>query len=119
MRVCAYQLHFLLSDEDCKHVKADRPFTADMEIAKKLAIIQAGNQPPITHLVTIGSRNGGDLKITAIGDLEAAPVEVDLSTVEAVASIEEKPNLQPTPKKEKPVVKTGCRKGRSNCYRQG
>lgn len=103
MRVCAYQLHFLLSDGDCEHVKANRPFTADMEIAKKLAIILAGNQPTITHLVTIGSRNGGNLKITAIGDLEAAPVEVDLSTVEAVASIEERPNLQPKVK-EKPKV---------------
>lgn len=110
MRVCAYQLHFLLSDGDCEHVKANYPFTADMEIAKKLAIILAGNQPPVTHLVTIGSRNGGNLKITEIGDLEAAPVEVDLSTVEAVASIEEKPNLQPTPKKEKPVVKLDAEK---------
>ena len=110
MRVCAYQLHFLLSDGDCEHVKANRPFTADMEIAKKLAIILAGNQPPVTHLVTIGSSNGGNLKITAIGDLEAAPVEVDLSTVEAVASIEEKPNLQPAQKKEKPTIKLDAEK---------
>lgn len=105
MRVCAYQLHFLLSDSDFQHVNANKPFTADMEIAKKLAIILAGNQPPVTHMVTIGSSNGGNLKITQIGDLEAAPVEVDLSTVEAVASIEEKPNLQPKEEVEKPVVK--------------
>ena len=104
MRVCAYQLHFLLSDQDCQHVKANKPFTADMEIAKKLAIILAGNQPPVTHMVTIGSDHGGNLNITQIGDLEAAPVEVDLSKVEAVASIEEKPNLQPEVK-EKPAVK--------------
>ena len=110
MRVCAYQLHFLLSDEDFRHVKADRPFTADMEIAKKLAIILAGNQPPVTHLVTIGSRNGGNLKITEIGDLEAAPVEVDLSTVEAVASIEEKPNLQPRVEKPKVQVRLDAEK---------
>lgn len=110
MRVCAYQLHFLLSDEDFRHVKANRPFTADMEIAKKLAIILAGNQPPITHLVTIGSRNGGDLKITKIGDPEAAPVEVDLSTVEAVASIEEKPNLQPRVEKPKVEVRLDAEK---------
>lgn len=109
MRVCAYQLHFLLSDGDCEHVKANRPFTADMEIAKKLAIILAGNQPPITHMVTIGSSNGGNLKITAIGDLEAAPVEVDFSTVEAVASIEERPNLQPKVK-EKPKVRLDAEK---------
>ena len=110
MRVCAYQLHFLLSAEDFSHVKADRPFTADMEIAKKLAIILAGNQPPITHMVTIGSNKGGDLKITAIGDLEAAPVEVDLSTVEAVASIEEKPNLQPRGEKPKVQVRLDAEK---------
>ncbi len=110
MRVCAYQLHFLLSDEDCKHVKADRPFTADMEIAKKLAIILAGNQPPVTHMVTIGSSHGGNLKITQIGDLEAAPVEVDLSKVEAVASIEEKPNLQPRVEKPKVQVRLDAEK---------
>lgn len=110
MRVCAYQLHFLLSDQDCQHVKANKPFTADMEIAKKLAIILAGNQPPITHMVTIGSSNGGNLKITQIGDLEAAPVEVDLSTVEAVASIEEKPNLQQKAEKPKATVKLDAEK---------
>lgn len=110
MRVCAYQLHFLLSDEDFHHVKANKPFTADMEIAKKLAIILAGNQPPITHMVTIGSGNGGNLKITAIGDLEAAPVEVDLSKVEAVASIEEKPNLQPRVEKPKVQVNLDAEK---------
>ena len=101
MRVCAYQLHFLLSDGDFCHVKVNRPFTADMEIAKKLAIILAGNQPPITHLVTIGSSKGGNLTITKISGEEAVE-EVDLSTVEAVASIEEKPNLQP--RVEKPKV---------------
>lgn len=110
MRVCAYQLHFLLSDEDCQHVKANKPFTADMEIAKKLAIILAGNQPPVTHMVTIGSGHGGNLKITQIGDLEAAPVEVDLSTVEAVASIEEKPNLQQKAEKPKVRVKLDAEK---------
>ena len=109
MRVCAYQLHFLLSAEDFQHVKADRPFTADMEIAKKLAIILAGNQPPITHLVTIGSRNGGGLKITKIGEEEAVE-EVDLSTVEAVASIEEKPNLQPMVEKPKVEVRLDAEK---------
>lgn len=109
MRVCAYQLHFLLSAEDFQHVKANRPFTADMEIAKKLAIILAGNQPPITHLVTIGSSNGGDLKITKIGE-EGAVEEVDLSTVEAVASIEEKPNLQPMVEKPKVQVRLDAEK---------
>ena len=104
MRVCAYQLHFLLSAEDFNHVKVDRPFTADREIAKKLAIILAGNQPPITHMVTIGSSNGGDLTITKIGEEEAVE-EVDLSTVEAVASIEEKPNLQPMVEKPKVQVR--------------
>lgn len=109
MRVCAYQLHFLLSDEDFSHVKADRPFTADMEIAKKLAIILAGNQPPITHMVTIGSRKGGNLTITKIGEEEAVE-EVDLSTVEAVASIEEKPNLQPRVEKPKVEVRLDAEK---------
>ena len=110
MRVCAYQLHFLLSDQDCQHVKANKPFTADMEIAKKLAIILAGNQPPVTHMVTIGSGHGGNLNITQIGDLEAAPVEVDLSKVEAVASIEEKPNLQPRVEKPKVQVRLDAEK---------
>lgn len=109
MRVCAYQLHFLLSDEDFQHVKANHPFTADMEIAKKLAIILAGNQPPITHMVTIGSNKGGDLKITKIGGEEAVE-EVDLSTVEAVASIEEKPNLQPRVEKPKVQVRLDAEK---------
>ena len=109
MRVCAYQLHFLLSAEDFQHVKADRPFTADMEIAKKLAIILAGNQPPITHMVTIGSSKGGDLTITKIGEEEAVE-EVDLSTVEAVASIEEKPNLQPRVEKPKVQVRLDAEK---------
>ena len=109
MRVCAYQLHFLLSAEDFQHVKADRPFTADMEIAKRLAIILAGNQPPITHMVTIGSSRGGDLTITKIGEEEAVE-EVDLSTVEAVASIEEKPNLQPRVEKPKVEVRLDAEK---------
>ena len=109
MRVCAYQLHFLLSAEDFNHVKVDRPFTADMEIAKKLAIILAGNQPPITHMVTIGSSKGGDLTITKIGEEEAVE-EVDLSTVEAVASIEEKPNLQPRVEKPKVEVRLDAEK---------
>ena len=109
MRVCAYQLHFLLSDEDFCHVRANRPFTADMEIAKKLAIILAGNQPSITHMVTIGSSRGGDLTITKIGEEEAVE-EVDLSTVEAVASIEEKPNLQPRVKKPKIEVRLDAEK---------
>ena len=109
MRVCAYQLHFLLSAEDFCHVKADRPFTADMEIAKKLAIILAGNQPPITHMVTIGSSKGGDLTITKIGEEEAVE-EVDLSTVEAIASIEEKPNLQPRVEKPKIEVRLDAEK---------
>ena len=109
MRVCAYQLHFLLSAEDFQHVKADRPFTADMEIAKKLAIILAGNQPPITHMVTIGSSKGGNLTITKIGEEEAVE-EVDLSTVEAVASIEEKPNLQPMVEKPKVQVRLDAEK---------
>ena len=109
MRVCAYQLHFLLSDGDFCHVKVNRPFTADMEIAKKLAIILAGNQPPITHMVTIGSSKGGDLTITKIGEEEAVE-EVDLSTVEAVASIEEKPNLQPRVEKPKVQVRLDAEK---------
>ena len=109
MRVCAYQLHFLLSDEDFSHVKADQPFTADMEIAKKLAIILAGNQPPITHMVAIGSSKGGDLTITKIGEEEAVE-EVDLSTVGAVASIEEKPNLQPRVEKPKVEVRLDAEK---------
>lgn len=109
MRVCAYQLHFPLSDEDFRHVKADRPFTADTEIAKKLAIILAGNQPPITHMVTIGSSKGGDLTITKIGEEEAVE-EVDLSTVGAVASIEEKPNLQPRVEKPKVEVRLDAEK---------
>ena len=109
MRVCAYQLHFLLSDGDFCHVKVNRPFTADMEIAKKLAIILAGNQPPITHMVTIGSSSGGDLTITKIGEEEAVE-EVDLSTVEAVASIEEKPNLQPRVEKPKVQVRLDAEK---------
>ena len=109
MRVCAYQLHFLLSAEDFSHVKADRPFTADMELAKKLAIILAGNQPPITHMVTIGSSKGGDLTITKIGGEEAVE-EVDLSMVEAVASIEEKPNLQPRVEKPKVEVRLDAEK---------
>lgn len=109
MRVCAYQLHFLLSAEDFCHVKVDRPFTADREIAKKLAIILAGNQPPITHMVTIGSSKGGNLTITKIGEEEAVE-EVDLSTVEAVASIEEKPNLQPRVEKPKVEVRLDAEK---------
>ena len=109
MRVCAYQLHFLLSAEDFRHVKANRPFTADMEIAKKLAIILAGNQPPVTHMVTIGSSKGGDLTITKIGEEEAVE-EVDLSTVGAVASIEEKPNLQPMVEKPKVEVRLDAEK---------
>lgn len=104
MRVCAYQLHFLLSDSDFQHVNANKPFTTDMEIAKKLAVILAGKQPPVTHLVTIGGHLGSNLKITQITEVEVkTPVEEVLAEVEAVASIEEKPNLQPEAKEPPPV----------------
>ena len=60
-------------------------------------------------MVTIGSSRGGDLTITKIGEEEAVE-EVDLSTVEAVASIEEKPNLQPMVEKPKVQVRLDAEK---------
>lgn len=101
MRVCGYQLHFHLDGDSFKKVKSDIPFDADSEAAKQLALILAGKQAPITHLVTIGAHHGGSVSIK---ELNPAPVEeVSLDGVEPVAPIEEVKPTQAPQEKPKPV----------------
>ncbi|MEG0589978.1 hypothetical protein, partial [Aurantimicrobium sp.] len=91
MRVKGYDLHFLLSPEEFKLVKSNTPFPADSKAAKMLALIIAGKQPPVTHVVNIGGHRGTLIDITKTEADAVAEVEVEAAVTHAqpVAPIEE------------------------------
>lgn len=91
MRVKGYDLHFLLSPDEFKMVKSNTPFPANSQAAKMLALIIAGKQPPITHVVNIGGHRGSNITITETSAEAVAEEEVTAAVAEAepVAPIEE------------------------------
>ena len=91
MRVKGYDLHFLLSPEEFKMVKSNTPFPADSKAAKMLALIIAGKQPPVTHVVNIGGHRGTLINITKTEADAVAEAEVEAAVADAepVAPIEE------------------------------
>ena len=106
MRVKAYDLHFKLSPEEFRLVKRNEPFPADSPAAKMLALIIAGKQPPITHVVSIGGHHGTLIKIEKT-DAEPVAEEVVEELVEQaapVAPIDEVNPLNTSPSTVKVVL---------------
>lgn len=106
MRVKGYDLHFLLSADEFKMVKRNEPFPADSPAAKMLALIIAGKQPPVTHVVNIGGHRGTNLTITKTDAEPVAETDVEAAIAEAepVAPIEEVVPINEGPSNFKAVL---------------
>lgn len=91
MRVMAYDLHYVLTDEEYSMVKRNEPVSPDMDLAKKVAAVIEGKQPPIHTTVEIGGPSGTNLTIVRTGEQPVeealgsdAPVEVDVAPVASI-----------------------------------
>lgn len=102
MRVKAYDLHFKLSPQELTQVKRNEPFTVDSPAAKMLALVIAGKQPPITHVVTIGGHHGSNITIEKTG-AESVAEEVVEELVEQAAPVAPIEEVNPLNKSQSSV----------------
>lgn len=85
MRVCRYELIYVLNKDDYRTIKADQPLAVESEAAKKIANIIAGLYPPAHTRVQIGGPRGTNLVYTKLGE---RPVKEQVAEAAPVASID-------------------------------
>jgi hypothetical protein len=73
MRVCAYHIVAVLPKEVHGKLRSNQAMTDNSEAAKILADVIAGNHVGVLEYVTIGSSNGGNVKVVPAKDAAPAP----------------------------------------------